>query len=145
MEKTSIDQLPKYSPWVARLLGLEPFARQVRNLAKIDAEYDRDKWGTLLAYYQGRQGSTVQEIRAQEVNPGGDVICVSREGQLFLTSLDNYLALEDSIIVNALAESISAATVVVELGCGYGYNLSILKDAYPGRVWIGGEYSQNGL
>jgi len=147
MEKISVNELPKYSPWVAQLLGLEPFDRPVRNLAKIDAEYDKDKWGKLLAYYKRKQGGTVQEIRAQEMNLRlkADAICVSREGQLFLTSAHNYLALEDNIIVNALAEFISAATVVVELGSGYGYNFSILNDAYPGRVWIGGEYSQNGL
>ena len=43
IKKISIDELPKYSIWVERLLHLKPFTKPTRNLAKIDAE--------LLEYY----------------------------------------------------------------------------------------------
>jgi len=145
VQKISVDELPKYSPWVARLLGLDSFNRPLRNLAKVDAEYDKDKYAKLLAYYQGKSGTTVQEVRAQETYTELPVLCVSKKGQLFLTSPDNYLALEREILIDVLAEPISTATIVIELGCGYAYNFSILRDAYPDRVWIGGEYSQNAI
>ena len=144
MERISIDELPQYSVWVSRLLGLDPFARPVRNMAKIDAEYDKDKYATLLDYYTKNPSSSIKEIRSQN-DAGLSVICVSKEGQLFLTSPDNLLQLRNEILVDTLKEPITNATTVLELGCGWGYNLSVLCDAYPDRVWIGGEYSQNAV
>jgi len=81
----------------------------------------------------------------QQLWPAVDAIPVSQLSQLFLISPDNYGRLEDQIPIDALAEPIRTARTVVELGCGYGYNFSVLRDAYPGKVWIGGEYSQNAI
>ena len=145
MNKISIDELPKYSPWVARLLGIDSFDKPVRNLAKIDAEYDKDKYAKALAYYQRKGGASIQEIKAQGLWPDLDTICISKEGQLFLTSPDNFRQLQDQIFIDTLAEPISTAKIVIDLGCGYGYNFAVLRDAYPGRVWIGGDYSQNAI
>ena len=131
---------------MARLLGLDPFNKPVRNVAKVDAEYDKDKYAKLLAYYcQAKRGATVQAIKARERSTLHRETCISKDGQLFVTSLGSSQRLEDEVLVDALAEPIATATIVVELGCGYGYNLSVLKEAYPNRVWIGGEYSQNAI
>jgi len=35
--------------------------------------------------------------------------------------------------------------VVLELGCGYGYNLGVLREAEPDHLFIGGDYSQNAV
>jgi len=145
MKKISINELPKYNPWVARLLGIEPFNRPFRNISKIDAEYDKDKYAKLLAYYQKKGGASAQEIKMYLLWPDHDVISISREGQLFLTSPDDFRQLQDQIFVDVLAEPISTAQTVIDLGCGYGHNFFTLRDAYPGRVWIGGDYSQNAI
>jgi len=149
VQRISINELPKYSRWVARLLGLDSFKRSVRTLAKVDAEYDKDKYAKLLAYYQSKRGATFQEIKARDPRVAGLVgqreICISKDSQLFLTSPDNYLRLAEETFIDALAEPLATATVVVELGCGWGYNFTVLNEAYPNRFWIGGEYSQNAI
>lgn len=145
IQKIGIEQLPRYSPWVARLLGLEPFVKPVRNFDKTDKEYNKGKYTELLSYFLGKKDISVHEVKSREIFFGKPVICISREAQLYLTSPEEYLSLEREILVKILAEPISAAATILELGCGYGYNLATLQEAYPGRVWIGGECSQNAI
>ena len=66
ISKISMDELPKYTPWVARVLGLEPFSKPVRDIAKIDAQYDKDVYAKLLAYWQKHPDTTPADIRKQE-------------------------------------------------------------------------------
>lgn len=146
MQKISIDELPKYSPWVARLLGLDPFKRPVRNIAKVDSEYDKDKYAKLLAYYQANSGVTTQAIREFVLKPIlHRKVCLSKDSQIFLISPADYLQIDNETLIDALAEPIATVNVVVELGCGYGHNFSVLREAYPNRTWIGGDYSQNAV
>lgn len=145
MKKISVDELPKYTQWVGRLLHLEPFSKPIRNLAKIDVEYDKDKYAKLLAYYNKQPGVSITDIRRQQSLPDSDTICFSRKGELFLTSVTNFRQLQDKFLIDVLAEPVSKARVVVELGCGYGYNFSVLRNAFPHRLWQGGEYSQNAI
>lgn len=145
LKEISLDELPKHTPWVRRLLHLEPFSKAVRDLAKIDAEYDKDKYAKLLAYYNKQPGRSIADIRMKEFFPDSDTTCFSRKGKLFLTSVANFLRLDDKFLIDVLAEPVSKVGVVVELGCGYGYNFSVLRDAFPHRLWWGGEYSQNAI
>ncbi len=145
LERISVDELPKYTPWVGRLLHLEPFSKPVRNLAKIDAEYDKDKYAKLLAYYKKQPDASVADIRTKESFGDSETICFSRRGELFLTSVVHCRQLQDRLLIDTLAKPVSEARVVVELGCGYGYNLSVLRNAFPNRLWLGGEYSKNAI
>ncbi len=56
MKRIPLDELPAWSPWPARLLGLEPWRIPNRTLAKIDAEYDREKYAQCLARSRARIG-----------------------------------------------------------------------------------------
>lgn len=146
IRKINIDELPKYTPWVTRLPGLEPFAKPVRNLAKIDAEYDKDKYAKLLSYYKENPDVSFADIRKEQSQREPKAMTYfSRKGELFLTSASNVYRLLDEVLVNVLAESISKSRIVVELGCGYGYNFSVLMNTFPGCVWLGGEYSKNAI
>jgi hypothetical protein len=145
LKKIIIDELPEYTPWIERLLHLKPFKKPVRNLAKIDAEYDKDKYAKLSAYYKEHPDVAITDIMEQESSPSSDTACFSRKGELFLTTVANFRKLQDKILIDALAEPVSKTRVVVELGCGYGYNLSVLRNAFPNRLWLGGEYSKNAI
>jgi hypothetical protein len=146
IQKISIDELPKYTPWVARILGLEHFARPVRDIAKIDAQYDRDIYAKLLAYQKEHPDVTPADIRRQEtIKDPQQRVCFSMKGVLYVTSANEVQRIRDKALIDILAEPISRAKVVVELGCGYGYNLSLLNQAFPHCTWIGGEYSNNGV
>jgi len=145
VQRTELEALPKYTPWVARVLGLESFARPVRDFAKIHSEYEIDKYAKLLAYYRERDGCTMQDVKTEALSTLPKEVCISREGHLYLTTTDDYQPLEDQILCEAIREAIAPARAVVELGCGYGYCLSVFADAYPDRVWIGGDFSQNAI
>jgi len=147
MNKISIDDLPKYSPWVGRLLGLEPFTKSVRNMDKIDAEYDKEKYAGLLAdYKQLEYGTTVSMVKELEIGILHKDICISTKGQLLVMTNEECLHCGNWMLIDAIAEFIDTVDTVVELGCGYGYNLSVLSGAFHGSVTCrGGEYSQNAV
>ncbi len=145
LKRISVDELTKYTPWVGRLLHITPFSKPVRNLAKIDAEYDKDKYARMLTYFKNNPTSSIADIEAEELAENPDTICFSKKGKLYLTSDTNFRRLQDKLLIDALSEPVSKVKVVVELGCGYGSNFSLLRNAFPNRLWLGGEYSQNAI
>lgn len=146
MKKISINELPRYSPWPARILNMEPFEQLVRDMNTIDMEYDKDKYARLLDYCKKAQHNlTVIDLKEYELSYLNEELYISREGQLYLATHREYITLENETIVKALSGPVAEVDVVVELGCGYGYNIAILDEAYPGRRWLGGEYSNNAL
>jgi trans-aconitate methyltransferase len=146
LKRVGVDELPKYTPWVARILGLDPFSKPVRDLAKIDTQYDKDIYAKLLVYAKKHPGANPTDIRRQEVQrEPNTTVCFSKKGKLYLTSAADLQRLSDKVLVDVLAEPLSRTRVVVELGCGYGYNLSVLRNFFPNHVWIGGEYSKNAM
>jgi len=145
IKKITVDELPEYTPWVKRLLHLETFSKPIRDLTKIDAEYDKDKYLKLLSYYNEHPGASIAEIRLQETLRDSYTVCFSRKGELFLTSIANLHRLQEESLIDTLSEPLSKARVVVELGCGYGYNFSFLRNAFHNRLWLGGEYSKNAI
>jgi len=145
MREIDINDLPKYSPWVARLLQLEHFQKQERNLTKIEAEYNKDKYAKLLDQYEAKKFATAHEQRALERSSSQYEICVSRGNKLFITTPTDCQQIEDEMLVDALADPISTAKTIVELGCGYGYNFAVLKERFANRTWLGGEYSANAI
>ena len=146
MQEISVNDLPKYSPWIARLLGLEPFSKRVRNPYQVNAEYDQDKYLELLAHFYEHPDVDHELLRLYETgaNADGDT-CISKEGKLFPTTVSDARDLDRQTLVKCLEDVMEHTRVVVELGCGYGYNFSVLSKAYPNRTWIGGEYSHNAV
>jgi hypothetical protein len=49
------------------------------------------------------------------------------------------------ILLRTMGAAIQQASVVVELGCGYGYNLWKLSREFSGRQFSGGDYSGNAV
>lgn len=146
MRSINLNQLPKYSSWVARLLGLAPFKKQVRNLAKIQEEYDQDKYGKCLLYSYNHPKASIEVIKAFERGrEPEDIVCISKGGKLYLTSFANLCQLENVLLLETLTPSVKRSRVIIELGSGYGYNLYLLKKNYPNRIYLGGEFSQRAV
>jgi hypothetical protein len=115
-------------------------------MAKIDAQYDKDIFAKLLAYFEKHPDASPDDISRQLVQQEPTLtVCFSKKSKLYLTSAANLQRLSDQILVDVLSEPINRARVVVELGCGYGYNFFVLRNTFPNRVWIGGEYSKNAI
>lgn len=145
MQEISLNDLPRYSPWITRLLGLEIFERQIRDLAKIEREYNRDKYGRLLDYYKGKRDAMAEEVKCWEMQSEKKEICISRGGKLFLVTPEEDQSIQDALLLEALGVPLQNASTVIELGCGYGYNLMVLNRKWPDLNFLGGEYSTNAV
>jgi SAM-dependent methyltransferase len=140
-----LNELPRWSPWPARVLGLTEWTTQERTRAKVAAEYDAEKYASCLAYLSNNPDSTPEDVRAFEFGDDEETICISRSGRLYSCTLAHARELYVDLLVETMASAISVGGSVVELGCGYGYNLGRLAERFPGATYRGGDYSANAV
>lgn len=143
-EVININDLPKYSQWTARLMGISDFRKPKRNLIKVVAEYDRDKYAKLLAYYWRVPFISLGGIRAFEVASLPLSIPVSIREKLYLVTRSQYETLQRDLL-DSLKGLLDGVSTVVELGCGYGYNLEVLREKANGARYIGGDCSRKAI
>ena len=142
-----LDELPRWSPWPARLLGLEPFVRPTRDLGKIEEEYDRGKWRQSLVAYR-ESGQTLDPMQLRLTLFGADTGAPRAavwHGALCVASNEQLLSRHADALANAMADAIGRSATVVELGCGFGALLWHLAQRYPGRRYLGGEYAESAI
>ncbi len=147
MTKIPLNDLPEWSPWPARLLGHAPWTIPDRTVAKVDSEYDKDKYGKCLAFFENSSGSatpeTVKQFEFQETPETR--VCLARGNELELASLREARSWFYELLRSTMAAAIEHAESVVELGCGYGINLWTLARHFPAKRFYGGEYSANAV
>ncbi len=145
MRSIPLDELPQWSPWPARILGLEPWEAIERTPEKITEEYDSDKYAKCLEYVKRNQCSVVDVRNFERGNDLAKKICVSYRNEL--KEHTTYLAqcAMTDLIWESLGDTIENCANVVELGCGYGFNLEIISSRYPNPKYFGGEYSKNAV
>jgi SAM-dependent methyltransferase len=140
-----LNELPRWSEWPARILGLNEWTMRERTRAKVEAEYDAEKYASCLAYLKSNPDSTPEDVRAFEFGGDEETICVSHNGRLFSCTVAQARGLYVDLLAETMASAISTSGSVVELGCGYGYNLGTLAERFPGREYRGGDYSANAV
>lgn len=147
MRPLRLSDLPAWSPWPARLLGLENFASPHRDVAKIEAEYNRDKWLKCLEAFRDSRGA-LDALGLRLFSYGGNAqqarAAVYR-GRLVQTTVGVLLDAYDEILADAMAASVANSRTVIELGCGFGQILWGLAQRFPDRAYRGGEYSENAV
>lgn len=88
----------------------------------------------------------MQELRAQEIGIVQSAkTCISRHGKLHLTTIADARRRYSQLLLNTLTPWIKRSAVVLELGCGYGYNLWFLRRHFPEKQFIGGEFASNAI
>jgi hypothetical protein len=147
MKRIRIEDLPTWSPWPARLLGLAPWNVPSRTLEKVKREYDQDKFARCLDFCKERGASvTPEDVRRFE--SGGDgarPTCISLGDDLHELTLDESRIRYDALLAEALAPLVQGARTIIELGAGYGYNLWSLRKTFTGHKFVGGELSGNAV
>ncbi len=140
-----LSELPKWSPWPARLLGLSPWTPPVRTTEKVQQEYDCEKYGDCLLRLveTGCDPDAIKEAELGQKNT--ETICVSMGDNLHEMTLGEARARHYNLLLDTMREEIEQCQTVVELGCGYGYNLWWLSRHFQGKQFIGGEYSANAV
>lgn len=142
-----LNELPQWSVWPARLLEIEPWAVPNRTIEKIDQEYDNDKYARCLNFcIQAENKVTYDAIKQFELGIAPDSkVCISCADELFIVSLSEAKAKYYQLLLDTVRAEVDECKTVVELGCGYGYNLWMLKQHFPTKAFIGGEYSDNAV
>jgi hypothetical protein len=148
MEKNlyTLNNLPQFSKWPARLLGLEPWERKKKNAQELIREYEHEKWGPLLKRIEkaGRDVK-VQEVDRWVFEGVGESLCVLGDGLHLLSALAAHVRYLD--LVEQALKRFLPATALVELGAGYGSVALSLKqrEAFRNLPLIAGEYTPSGV
>lgn len=133
------DYLCSKNPWTQRLLGIEAFSK-IRDSNQIEREYNQDKYGSLRQFdFDNIEAYKQQEFRQVNLTWDSNVV-ISLGEAVFETQLGLARLLYQTQVIEAVRKYQPAR--ICELGCGYGYNLSYLKDIAEA---YGGEYSINAV
>jgi SAM-dependent methyltransferase len=147
-KKISLNDLPAWSQWPKELLGLSQRQTTSRTTEKVEQEYNKEKYFSCIEKYKKVEGKiTMDEMKQSEVGTDTTANCVSFGDDLFIMELGEARKAYYSIIKEALAPHIEKSDSILELGCGYGYNLWMLQQEFstPKLHWFGGEYSTNAV
>ncbi|MHC5737315.1 hypothetical protein [Nostoc sp.] len=141
MKKASWNEyLSLSNPWARRIIGLEAFSKK-RDLEQIEREYNQDKYASLLKF----KFTDIELYKKKELELAGlnekNNIFISLGEELFETHHELAFSIYYSSIYNIIKKYNPAR--IFELGCGYGYNFSYLKNICP-EIY-GGEYSTNAV
>lgn len=140
-----MEELPQWSSWPSRLLGLIEWKNQKRDTAKVDREYDKDEYLRCLNFKKEKPTATPDDVRAHEFRLPRKPLCVSQKNALFELPSEQIMPVDNAVLLDALTPYMEGVDTVVELGCGYGYNLWELRRHFPEKKFLGGDYSPNAV
>jgi hypothetical protein len=140
-----IDDLPQFSSWPARLLGISDWETRVRNEQLVKTEYGQ-KWGDLSAEYRKHNSRALREaLEYLFTTHFQHHILFHIEEKIYRA--ENSVHLWDYFytqIMDVLGKHLTSDDTLVELGCGWGRNLLYALDKGLCRRAIGGEYTEEG-
>ena len=119
MKISSLNELPKFSSWPARLLGLEPWQPKEKSPEEIEREVGREKWGQLLEKFKQNPDSRLDDVDKWAAGDQTVTLASVDEHIVEMTPEESHEAYI-AFIANALEPHLPGATALVELGCGYG-------------------------
>src|ERR1700739_4763764 len=82
--RIDLADLPEWTSWPTRLLGLQQAPECKRTIEKVDREYDKDKYARCLEYARSlaREELSPEKVRMFEQDAGDQLICASSEKEL---------------------------------------------------------------
>jgi hypothetical protein len=142
----TIDDLPRFSKWPARLLGLESFGQRYKTPAEIDREYEREKWGPLLnRVLSEKQAVPVEVVDRWSFEGSSTCLCSVGDRLEQMSALGAHRRHKD-LVYETLARLLPSSAVV-ELGAGYGAVILDLAKREPisSLPILAGEYTSSGV
>ena len=144
-KQITMNNLPEYSPWPARLLGLEPWEIRKKTSEAVTREYNVEKWGALLKQIQTSNfAPSLDNVNNLVFKDIGVSLCYD-SGNIILKSAELNYEKYINIIKKELQAAKSAGGIV-ELGAGYGaIILNLAKhNIFQGKTITAGEYTKTG-
>ncbi|UPV74746.1 class I SAM-dependent methyltransferase [Halorussus limi] len=145
MRELPLDDLPKHSPWPARLFGSADGDGDAEYSGTGVSAYD-EVYANLLGLLEANPETEFRELqRSANHYAEESPVPISRAESLYLVDVDEKQKLQDEALVASLAGTLDGGETVVALGCGWGYELGVLADAYPDCAFVGGDPAENGV
>jgi SAM-dependent methyltransferase len=141
LREIELDELPRWSPWPARVLGLSGRAREPRTAASVLREYDQDKYGPLLRAVEADPSLTVEDVKRLELGDPAAPVAMSIGERLYVTGVEDAFRRTTELLVDRVGRRLDGAASIVDLGCGYGYHLAQYARAFPELALSGGEFA----
>jgi hypothetical protein len=143
-----LDELPRHTPWVARLLGVEPLPQYWKTETEVLREWERDRWGPLLSAVRAIEGATLTDAVAlvRRLEGESEELPIYDRGRFRMLPAvaaheQHYETLRDSLL-----EHIDGAAGIVELGAGFGGKiLRLARDPQLAHLrFMAAEYTASG-
>ena len=145
MRELALDDLPTHSPWPARLVGPANETDDADFGGTGVSAYD-EVYANLLGLVESNPETDFRELqRSANHYAEESPVPISRAEELYLADVDEKQELQDEAMVASLAGVLDGGETVVALGCGWGYELGLLAEAYPNCEFVGGEPAANGV
>ncbi len=134
-----LEDLPQYSPWVARILGLEP------GNWHIPPDYE-ERYFPLLAAYHADPTLTPLDLKQLEMAEPQKIVAMSVGEKLYRTRWLTAQRYSDALVLeHVVRKQRGQQATVVDLGCGWGYFLTLLRKRMPAKAIRGLDISQSGI
>ncbi|WP_135852927.1 class I SAM-dependent methyltransferase [Halorussus salinus] len=145
MRELALDDLPTHTPWPARLVGPADDPDDAGFGGTGVSAYD-EVYANLLGLAEENPEMDFRDLqRSANHYAEESPVPISRAEELYLVDVDEKQELQDEAMVASLAGALSGGETVVALGCGWGYELGLLAEAYPDCEFVGGEPAENGV
>lgn len=143
--KYTINDLPRFSEWPARLLGFIKTGKRLKTPVEIIREFECDKWGLLydqIARSSGRL--SIEDIDKLYLGTDESLFYMDKE-----FSLKKYTDMHRTYIQwleNELGRYLPASTLC-ELGCGYGSVILSMaqSELFKNMPFIAADFTQQGI
>ncbi len=142
----TLDDLPRFSPWPSRLLGLQSWEQKQKTPQEISREYENEKWGALLEQVKTTDRLvTIKEVETEMFAHTTETICNIGDDLLLLSAAEMHQRYLD--FISASLASYLPATALVELAAGYGsIQLGLVsRDMFSKMPLIAGDFTPSGV
>lgn len=117
-----LNDLPKYSPWPARLLGLEEWSRPERTQKDIQREFETETYAPQYSYLLSNPEVNDFFRLHSALHPNSKNLVCSSQGQFKQLALQDVYTLDLAVIAANLARFLPASAIV-DIGAGTGRTL----------------------
>jgi predicted nicotinamide N-methyase len=145
MRPLSLDDLPKYTHWVERLLNAPTETLFEKTKSSIYREYETDKWAALWADVQRRRLS-LDQIETLQFD-GKEEIAISMRSELYAAAPIEARKALATLVADKVSEFHEPGLTVAELGAGTGAIIArIAKDRrFAGSEFAAADFSPSSI